>query len=113
MYLPRTYKLVSFALLAVGLCASAAQADSDADADYAAAKIAYDNRQWQAAADGLQVYVKRHSDHSHVTKAHFFLAEAQDIADIANDKSSLLGVEYNRRHVVGFRSAAHSPQIFH
>lgn len=76
MYLLRTNKLVSFALLAFGLCASAAQAGSDADADYDAAKTAYDNQQWEAAANELQVYLGRHSGHSHATKAHFFLAEA-------------------------------------
>ena len=75
MYLPRTYKLVSFTLLAVGLCAVAAQAD-DADADYDVAKTAYDSRQWQTAVNALRIYLHRHSDHSHATKAHFFLAEA-------------------------------------
>ena len=76
MYSQRSYKLISFALLALGLCASAAQADRDADADFDTAKTAYDHRQWQAAVNALQVYLERHSDHHHATKAHFFLAEA-------------------------------------
>ncbi len=75
MYALRTCRLVIVAQLAAGLGVMAAYAGDDPDASYAVAKEAYDDQQWQAAADRLQAYLECHADHNHAAEAHFFLAE--------------------------------------
>jgi TolA-binding protein len=70
-------RLIRLCWLAIGLglaLAPVVRAD-EAEDDYTVAAVQYQRKQWKFAAEGFEVFLKRHPDHARANQSRFFLAE--------------------------------------